>query len=219
MNPPDRPAHNAHVLEYYRRGAPARRIAQSPEPRPPDDLNVTRERLEKAGDDFEDFITDSDRHTIRLVDRNVLDLLLSRKSIQAHQYNAGMRLCKAFADSGQSVSAIDTTREVVDGRAGYSGQPDRQLDAITSLKKARRAVGRVHWHAISHLLLQEITLEAYGRWRWNMIDGKAATQRSIGSLTGALDQLDNHYHGKRRRLYRESHAEDYRPIINKRETA
>lgn len=213
MNPPDKPAQNAHVLEYYRRGRPAPRIPITPEPRPPDDLNVTRERLEKAGDDFEDFITDSDRHTIRLVDRNVLDLLLSRKSIQAHQYNAGMRICKQFADSGQSIAAIDTTKEFIDGRV-YAGQSVRQLDAITALKKARRAVGRVHWHAISHLLLQEVTLEAYGRWRWNMQDSKAATQRSIGALTGSLDQLDNHYHGKRRRLYRESHAEDYRPKVS-----
>lgn len=178
-----------------------------------DPQTATPERLEKAGDEVEDFITDTSRRTKRMMDKSVLDLLLSRSELTGAQYHAGMRYQHDFETAYKGIAALDTTKEAVDG-AQHLGHTDNQLDAMSRWHKATRAVTVTHAHALKAILIYEVPMVEYGRRCFNYRDEKDARLAAKVALVRALDQLDIHYHGKRRGIYRKSHREDYRPGID-----
>lgn len=184
-----------------------------PQPRrPPDDREATPERLAKAGDETEEFKTETGRTTLRLLDGSVLDMLLNRGAITGDQYHAGGQIYADWYYSGLTPGAVDPGREQVDNASG-SGDADRKLDAMTRYREARKAVGIVHWHVIEAVVLLEESLGGYGLRRFELTDWNYARKLTIAVLKAALDQLDYHYYGKRRGIYRQSHASDYRPAI------
>lgn len=173
----------------------------------------TKERLRKAGDEIEDFITDTGKRTHRLLDGSVLDNLASRKVITGDQYTAGVQLYQdwylaGFASSG----VIDPSKAVVDGGIP-AGANDRVLDAAGRFAKALIAVGKVHSHPLIDIILLEQPLNEYGQKRFGIKDEKDARLKAITALQLALEQLDFHYYGQRKTKGGHSHAADYRPQI------
>lgn len=178
-----------------------------------DDTGPTKERLRKAGDEIEDFVTDTGKLTRRMLDGSVLDNLASRKVITGDQYTAGVQLYEdwylaRFASSG----VIDPSKDVVDGGM-IAGANDRVLDAAGRFAKALIAVGKVHSHPLINIILIEESLTIYGQKRFSIKDEKDARLKAITALQLALEQLDFHYYGHRHTKGGHSHAPDYRPSI------
>lgn len=186
-------------------------------------VGPTKERLAKAGEDVEDFIAKEDAQTVseqvltvRLLDGSVLDMLLSRGSITGDQYHAGGQLYADWYYSGLALGAIDPLIDRVDN-AVATGDADRQLDAMTRYRQAIAAVGMVHAHVLTAVVLLEESLGGYGLRRFEIKDWFYARKLTIAVLKAALDQLDYHYYGKRKGIYRHGHATDYRPAIQDHE--
>lgn len=174
---------------------------------------ATPERLAKAGEATGEFVTSSGRRTKRLLDGSVLDLLLSRRVITGDQYHAGARFYSDWYYAGLAQSGVvDPARIVVDGSA-HPGQTDRALDALTRWKAALVALGMVHSHVMTSVVLLEVPLVEYGWQRFRQRAPEKARLTATVALKGALDQLDSHYYGKREGTYRCAHAADYRPAI------
>jgi len=170
----------------------------------------TPERMAKAGENIEDFETDSGRKTKRIQD--VLDMLLSRRVIHADLYSAGRRLRKDWHMSGLSeIGAVDPEKIVVDGGGGEF-MSDKKLDAARRWAKAMLSVGK-HSKVLLAVVLLDEPLASYG-WR---IDGHkdynraklAATTR----LKAALEELDYRYHGVKETKETHWRATDAKPIL------
>ncbi len=180
---------------------------------PPKAESATQERLAKAGENVEDFITDTGRRTKRLLDGSVLDLLLNRGSITGDMYAAGLRYYRDWYESGLAASGtVDLSNERVDGGQRVL-EPGRQLDALTRWKRANIAVGDMHRRALICLVLLGEDLEHYGRRTSNRVSSKDAKIAAITALQLALQQLDQSYYGKRKPRTASAHSHDYRPII------
>ena len=176
-----------------------------------DDAGPTKERLRKAGDEVEDFITDTGKRTKRMQD--VLDMLASRRVITGDQYTAGRQLYEDWYQAGLAASGvIDPAKEVVDG-GRMDNLTDRVLDATGRFTKALVAVGKIHSNALINIVLMGEALVEYG-WRMDHYkDTERAKLAAIIRLKAALSELDNHYYGQRRTKSGASHIADYRPVI------
>lgn len=178
-------------------------------------IGPTPERLRRAGRDVEAFTPDESlhHHAIRMLDGHVLERLASRKVIGGDLYNSGLRFYSDWYYAGLAASGvIDPSRVVVDG-----GQPvhesDRRLAALTRWKRAVVAVGLIHCTVLSSVLLNEESLENYGRRRYGHKARKLAILAATTALIDGLTALDHHYHGPRDVQTRASHTADYRPGI------
>jgi len=175
----------------------------------------TKERLRKAGEAFEDFITDTGARTKRMLDGSVLDKLVSRRSITGDQYTAGAQLYKdwylaGFASSG----VIDPGAVVVDGGKADMVN-DRTLDAAGRFAKAILAIGKVHSHPLINIILLEEPMVQYGWKRHGYKNDDYAKLAAIVDLRSALTALDLYYYGHKKTKGGSSHAADYRPSISK----
>jgi len=178
---------------------------------PPKAESATQERLAKAGDNVEDFITDTGRRTLRLLDDSVMDMLFSRGSITGDMYAAGQRYERDWYESGLATSGtVDLSNERVDG-GQHVLEPGRRLDALTRWKSANISVGDVHRRALVCLVLLGEDLEHYGRRTSNRISRKDAVIAAITAMQLALQQLDQSYYGKRETRTTSAHSADYRP--------
>lgn len=173
----------------------------------------TPERLKLAGDAVEDFVTDTGRHTVRMMDDSVLDYLNNRGCITGDQYHAGSQFYADWYYSGLANSGvIDPGRVVVDGGPGAQAS-DKKLDAMTRWKDAVQAVGRVHSAVLVAVVLLGERLDHYGRRRFKQTNRERQRLTAITALQLALEALDGHYYGKRRARTVSAHAEGYRPGI------
>lgn len=80
---------------------------------------------------------------LRSIRDDVLAAMLSRQHIEQHQYEAG-RLWEKYYEQAQigGVSAIDPTKEAVDGGRMREPLTDVQVSAFHKLDEARRELGR-----------------------------------------------------------------------------
>lgn len=175
----------------------------------------TPERLRRAGRDVEAFTPDESlhHHAIRMLDGHVLERLASRKVISGDLYHSGLRFYGDWYFAGLAASGvIDPERVIVDG-----GQPvhenDRRLAALTRWKRAVVAVGLIHCTVLTSVLLNEESLETYGRRRYGHKARKLAVLAATTTLIDGLTALDHHYYGQRHIKTRTSHTDDYRPGI------
>lgn len=180
----------------------------------PDDTGEgpTPQREARAGDMLEEFVAKGGRRTVRLLDGSVLELLNSRGSITADQYNAGWSFYESWYIAGMAASgAVDPSREVVDG-GQHKPVTDRQLDAMWRFKRAIQAVGIVHSKALICMVLLDEKPVDYGRRVYKRTQEKQATVAGITALVDALTALDFHLYGARKSPRMSSaHMPDYRP--------
>lgn len=172
----------------------------------------TPQREAMAGDQVEDFVTDSGRRTRRLLDGDVLELLNTRGSITGDQFVAGRTFYQDWYEAGLAASGvIDPSREVVDGGT-HKPVSERQLDAMWRWKRAVQNIGKIHSKPLICLVLLDETLLNYGRRVFGRHQEKQATVAAITALQLALQALDWHYHGQRKTPRTQtSHLPDYRP--------
>ncbi len=197
---------------------------QKPKPkRVPDDQSVTPERLLRAGEDVENIVTEMverfpdgterkvSASTKRMLDGNVLNLLLSRESITSDQHAAGARLYLDWYTAKLAGSGvIDPGRIIVDGGKN-DPTPDHVLEAAGNFTRAITSVGKIHSNALIDLVLLEEKLPDYGRKRSGYKNDKQCTVFAIALLKAALEQLDLHYYGQRKTRMQHSGADGYRP--------
>jgi len=177
-------------------------------------IGPTPERLAKAGPDVEAFAPDESVHhrAIRMLDGHVLERMASQGAISGDQYNAGVQFYGDWYYSGLAASGvIDPGRVVVDG-GQIMHESDVRLAAMTRWKRAVQAIGIVHCQVLTDVVLNEMTMEAYGR-KLGQAAPKLAKLAARVALIGALTELDHHYYGQRQSKQRASHASDYRPGI------
>jgi hypothetical protein len=177
-------------------------------------IGPTPERLAKAGPDVEAFAPDESVHhrAIRMLDGHVLERMASQDVITGDQYNAGVQFYGDWYYSGLAASGvINPGRVVVDG-GQIMHESDVRLAAMTRWKRAVQAIGIVHCQVLTDVVLNEMTMEAYGR-KLGQAAPKLAKLAARVALIGALTELDHHYYGQRRSKQRASHASDYRPGI------
>ena len=173
----------------------------------------TVERFRKAGEDYEQFITESGRRTLRLLDGSVLDMLLNRRVITGDQYHAGGQFYLDWYLSGLAASGtVDPAKDVVDNSPNPTIS-ERKLDAMQKWQAAVRYIGMIHCQVMTSVVLMEETLESYGRRRYKVTNPKKARLKAITSLIDALDALDIYYYGRKSVRMASAHAPDYRPII------
>lgn len=186
-----------------------------------DGEGATPQRIAQAKGEFEEVNTETEaRHTgytntVRMLDGSILDRLASRGSISGDQYHAGVRFYRDWYASGLAASGVvDVEKPVVDN----SPKPDpvARLDAATRYAQAVKALGISNSNVLTSVVLSEEPPAQYGHRRFGYKDAKAALFATIGALKCALDELDWHYHGKRRSHLNNSHVSDYRPTIRDR---
>lgn len=150
----------------------------------------------------------------RMLDGSVLDMLVKRDAITGDQYHAGAQFYADWYYSGLAASGvIDPMKEHVDG-AAVVVESDRRLDAMTRYKEAVKALGMSHGIVMQSVVLAEEPLDAFGLRRYGYTKVKLARTAAITALRNALDELDWHYHGKRRQRPSHAHAPGYRPTIS-----
>ena len=175
------------------------------------DNEPTPERLRHAGDDVEDFITDTNKRTRRIQD--TLDMLASRRKITGDQYTAGRELYDDWYKSGLAASGVvDPARIVVDG-GKFEFMTDVAIDALGRFAKAIKHVKDVHAHALTNIVLIGVSLAEYA-WKYEgYTDVENAKIAATTRLRAALTELDYFYYGHRKTKRGSSHAPDYRPTI------
>lgn len=174
-------------------------------------LKPTDERLRKAGDAVEDFVTDTGRRTYRVQD--VLDMLSSRRIISGDQYSAGKQVYEDWYYGGLAASGVvDPSRDVVDGGT-HKPTTESQLERLKDFTAAITSIGKVHANVIISIVLAGETLERYGRRTFRQRDAERAKLQATAALVGALSQLDYYYHGRRHTRGGAAHTQDYRPTM------
>lgn len=182
-------------------------------PAPDEIIGPTPERLRMAGEGVDEFVTDTGRRTVRLMDGSVLDQLEKARVISGDQYNAG---CQIYADwyfSGLAFSGvIDPGKEVVDG-GNKDPTNERQMASLTGYARAIQHLGLVHSHVVTNVVLLEVSREEYAARRWGQRSPKLGRLATNTALIGALEELDTFYYGRRDNRMRQSAVDDYRPVI------
>lgn len=181
--------------------------------------DVTPERRAIAGSNIEPFISDSGRHTARLLDGALLDQLMSRGKINADCYTAGTQFYSDWYHGGLANSGVmDTEKERVDGGT-HKPQSDEQLSALWSFVRAVHAIGPYHADPIISLVCFEEDRVAYVRRKFGVAQQQSSHAIANAVLLMGLSALVDHYRGPTRpakRRTRASHVQpDWRPGIPK----
>ena len=154
----------------------------------------TPHRVAQSGDTGDTFKTDSGRRVRRL--NSVLDLLLSKKSIDGRQYTAGQTAYHQWYIGGLSPpSAVDLSQERVDGSPGAFS--DRRLDNACKFQKAFKSLCMAHRHTFTMLVCHEQDLTTFGQDNYAYSDKASARAAAVASLRDTLNSLDDHYNGPR----------------------
>lgn len=168
---------------------------------PPERIGPTPERLAQArsaGDDAVTYIATEEAVAVpRMLDGNVLDLLLSRGVIDSEEYACGAAFFRHWYYSGlASAGVIPPGREKVDGG---EFRPPAEV-ALWHLQKWRRMtlrLGPIHSLVLSDCLLSSVPLVDFGLRHCRTTSRKIARERAQDRLVSALMQLVIHELGAR----------------------
>lgn len=123
---------------------------------------------------------------------SLIDLMMKRGQINSDQHRAGSRFYADWYHSGLSgAGAIDYSAIRVDTSRG--GQSHRSLMAMARFDMAVKAIGRIHCHPLTSMVLLEMSPEEYGRTRCGQKNEKLARLAALTLLIASLDALDDHY--------------------------
>lgn len=124
---------------------------------------------------------------LRSIRNDILAGMLSRRHIEPHQYEAG-RLWEKYFEQAQigGLSAIDPTREVVDGGKMREPITDIQVSAFRKLNEARTELGRFGHSLVMDILGLRCSLiqAAERRNCWTETDRKFIARSFRNSLDG-----------------------------------
>ena len=172
------------------------RSEQPDEPR----LGPTPERVRQARaagrDAVQEVVVDVDVKGVktqaavtRLLDGNVLDLLMSRGAITTEHYACGKEFYEHWQRSGlSSEGVIDPARPHVDG-GSHKPQSDVALWHLSVWQAMVRALGQVHSAPLCACVLAGKTLDDYGQQRGPYRNAKQARDWAQTRLVAALEQL------------------------------
>jgi hypothetical protein len=162
------------------------------------DNKPTPERLLKAGDDVEDFVSDDDKLTRRMLDGSLLNKMLSRDTIDGEQYNAGVKYYKDWYLGGFAASGVvDPSKPFVDGGDPTAGQATRIYHA-NRFGKAAIAIGRVLASVVGDAILHEQRIDFLAQRYSKSTDRDRSRADVYQGIRLGLDALALYYFGPRR---------------------
>lgn len=164
----------------------------------------TPERLHRAGDHVTTHKTSEGRTAIRFTDSDILEHMESRGMIDADQYACGKRWAGDWYQAGLAASGVvDPGRVIVDG-----GNPEpgiiQRMEHAHHWAKACKAIGPVHCHPLTDMVLLEMPATVYAMRHLGHRDPKDARLAAYTLLRSSLDALVLHYLGARRQQSRYS---------------
>lgn len=175
-------------------------------------VGPTPERLRQAGDAVLEHRLESGRLTVRMADGDILAYLSNRGVISGEQWQCGTRFYQDWYKSGLAASGvIDPTRVVVDGG---NAEPAiiRSMEAAQQWAKAIKAIGPIHSHPLTAMVLLDEPATVYALKHTGHKDPKDARLIAYDRLKQALEALVGHYLGGSRKA-RPSYFVGERPEI------
>ncbi len=187
-----------------------------------DDNKPTKERMRLAGDDVQEFVTDTGKRSVRMMD-SPLDRLAYCKNpkITTAQYSAGSRFyADAYGAGLMPGGAMDTAKERVDG-GGFESHSDFKIAAQTRFNHALRILHKEDLHILQEVVLEEVPLVGYADRLRQYREHRVRMVVALDRLCRALNALDQHYCPPARgqsTSQRAAMADGYRPGIRPRDT-
>lgn len=193
--------------------------AKTPKEQPWTGEIPTPERLRKAGDAISHHKTDEGRTAFRFTDGDILEHMQARSMIDGDQYGAGKQFYSDWYNSGLAASGVvDPGRVIVDG-----GNPEpgviRRMEFAQRWTIACRAIGAVHLHPLTDMVLLDTPATTYAMRHMGMKDPKDCRLGAYILLKAALDALVLHYYGQRRMRASYHRGERFEVNPSVRETA
>lgn len=194
-------------------------------------IGATPERLAHAalaGDDaIVETVTEvTDRNgrserasTRRLLDGDVLELLLKRSVIDSEQYGVGKEFRRHWECSRVgSAGVMDMERERVDG-GQFKPESEVQLWHLTKWRKMVEQLGQIHSNVMCTCVLLDTSMQDFGDRNSGQKDKEKARTWAQARLTAALEQLVLNELGPKHTRRGASMMVDGRPVIQPRENA
>jgi hypothetical protein len=159
----------------------------------PERIGPTLERLRHAraaGDDAVTYIATEEAVAVpRMLDGNVLELLLSRGVIDSEEYACGNEFFRHWYQSGLAASGvIDPTRDRVDG-GKMESQSETALWHFEKFKRMVQGVGPIHSQVLCVCILTGTSLAEFGLRHCRTTYARTARERAQDRLTAALAAL------------------------------
>lgn len=156
-------------------------------------IGPTRERLRQAraaGDDaVGEIVTASAVAVPRMLDGNVLELLLSRGVIDSEEHACGNDFYRHWYQSGLAANGvIDPARERVDG-GEFKAASDISMWHQQKWQGMVRRLGQVHSHVMCDCVLMGMSLADFGLANCRTTSRRLAQERAKDRLVAALSQL------------------------------
>ena len=181
-------------------------------------IGPTPERLAKAGEDVDEFVSDTGRRGFRLKDSPIGRLAFGKRArISGDQYMAAERFYSDAYYSGlMPAGVIDPAKERVDG-GQYKDISDFRIAAQVRFEHAIKVLPFQHYMIVEAIVIHEVPLAEYAerfrRWQRRRDRQIAALE----TLCQGLDVLVVHYNPRARpgASVRAAHADGYRPAIQR----
>lgn len=176
-------------------------------------LERLRQAARTAGKDAVKHFADAGVSVTRVLDGDVLELLLSRGVIDQEEYTCGQEFYRHWYKSGLAASGvIDPARLRVDG-----GNPDRQNEVtlfhLNRWQGMVRGLGHIHSQVLCNCVLTGESLTAFGLRHCGTTSKRMARDRAQERLKMALKQLVLNELGDKRSRMRSGMAEGAKPVI------
>lgn len=192
-------------------------------------LGPTSERLRHAtragADAVVDVVTEisdnqgrSERATTRrLLDGDVLELLLKRQVIDSEQYGVGKEFRRHWESARLgAIGVMDPERERVDG-GQFKPESETQLWHLGKWRQMVQRLGQVHSNIMCACVLLDTSIQEFGDRYSKQKDPKLARSWAQARLTAALEQLVLNELGPKNTRRGSSMAVDGRPVIQPNE--
>jgi hypothetical protein len=159
----------------------------------PERIGPTVERLRQAriaGDDAVTYIATEEAVAVpRMLDGNVLELLLSRGAIDSEEYACGNEFFRHWYQSGLAASGVvDPTRDRVDG-GKMESQSETALWHLQKWQRMVQGVGPIHSQVLCDCLLIGTSLTEFGLRHCRTTYPRTARDKAQDRLTAALAML------------------------------
>lgn len=180
-------------------------------------IGPTIERLRQAaraaGEDAVKHFADDGISVTRVLDGDVLELLLSRGVIDAEEYACGQEFQRHWFRSGLAASGvIDPARLRVDGGTA-DHQSDVMLFHLNRWQGMVRGLGQIHSQVLCACVLTGESLTAFGLRHCGTTSKRMARDRAQERLKMALKQLVLNELGDKRCRMRSGMADGAKPVI------